>query len=91
LGSQAGLYRFEPRTKEVAHFEAMTVLVASMMLGKNGRLWIGSLQDGIIWFDTETETVVRQISHDAANPHSLNGDAIQVLYKDAAMTSDRDV
>lgn len=82
FGGTTGLYRFDPQTMQMTHFDGIHTLES--LLWDGNRLWIGTHNNGLILFDPQTETIVQQIQADATNPQGLSSNTISAIYQDAA-------
>lgn len=91
IGSQSGLFGLNLRNNTVVHhFQQETYndsslddLITSLMLDGRGSLWIGTAQNGVIVFDTETYEYIR-IRNQYDDPLSLSNNQIYSLYEDDA-------
>lgn len=89
LGTADGLNKYDNYTKRFKHFLTEADLdspythtnIFAVVRGPLNHLWIGCRQ-GLILFNTTSESIVKRYTHDALNPESLPNDAIKVLYKD---------
>ena len=89
MGTQAGLIRYDGyRLRKFAHSAQDSSSVAAdyvqaIAAAKDGRVWIGTANDGISVFDPATERF-EHIRHDPGQPDSLGAGRINAMVLDAA-------
>ncbi len=87
IGTQSGLLRYDGyRFRRFAHrasdpFSLAGDYVRSLLLAKDGRIWVGTLSDGISVFDPASERF-ENFRHDEKVPASLSGGIIWALAND---------
>jgi signal transduction histidine kinase/ligand-binding sensor domain-containing protein len=91
LGTQGGLYRFDPATKTYTGYRHDAVnpnslsddTIFGMQFDRSGILWIATDGGGLDRFDPATSafTIYR---HDPHNPHTITGDNLLALIVDHA-------
>jgi ligand-binding sensor domain-containing protein len=87
IGTQAGLvrydgYRFRKFIPNAADPLSLAgYFISSLLVTKDGRLWVGTLSDGISVFDPASERF-EHFRHDEKAPHSVGGGRIWALAND---------
>ncbi len=88
IGTQGGLLRYDGyRFRKFAHnasdpFSLAGDYVNALLATGDGRLWVGTLSDGVSVFDPATERF-EHFRHDAKKPDSLGGGPISDITQDA--------
>jgi diguanylate cyclase (GGDEF)-like protein len=88
IGTQDGLVRYDGYHYKVYHAHpgdphALSgSYVRSLLVARDGRLWVGTISGGVSVFDPRTEQFT-QYRHDAAKPDSLANDRVESLTEDA--------
>ena len=89
IGTQDGLVRYDGYSYKVYQQKSNDATslggsyIRSLFVARDGRLWVGSISDGVSVFDPHTEKFTRY-RHDAAHSNSLANDRVE------AITQDRD-
>ena len=89
MGTQAGLIRYDGyRLRKFVHNaqdpgSIAADYVQAIASAKDGRVWVGTANDGISVFDPATERF-EHIRHDPKRPDSLNAGRINAMALDAA-------
>ena len=87
IGTQSGLirydgYRFRRFARKTGDpFSLVGDYITSLSFAKDGRLWIGTISDGISVFDPASERF-ENFQHDEKIPDSLSGGTISALAED---------
>ena len=87
IGTQDGLVRYDGYTFKVYQPKSgdPTSLsgsyIRSICVAKDGRLWVGSISDGLSIFDPRTEKFT-QFRHDATRQNSLAHDHVEAIAED---------
>jgi len=88
IGTQDGLVRYDGYHYKVYHAHpgdphALSgSYVRSLLVARDGRLWVGTISGGVSVFDPRTEQFT-QYRHDASKPDSLANDRVESLAEDA--------
>jgi diguanylate cyclase (GGDEF)-like protein len=83
LGSQSGLLRFEPKTQRIEKIslgDAAANFVNRITPSGHGTLWLGT-GNGLVEYDPKLG-ILRKFHHDALDPNSLAGNAVNTLLVD---------
>ncbi len=57
--------------------------LSSIQAGQNSILWLTTLNNGLIKFDTESYTVKQTYTHDPSDPNSIGSDRLNTLERDS--------
>ncbi len=85
VGTDNGLYRYDPRYGKFKHFPhplLNSFWVGHLLQDRNGYIWTGNWQIGLNRLDPKTG-VYTTFRHDPTVPGSIGGTAISGLYEDA--------
>lgn len=84
IGTRNGLYRFEMKTNSFVNIPEIPAecFVHSIMEDRNGLLWIGTLGNGLYWYDPVNETS-KNVLHDPADKNSLSSNSVINLFEDS--------
>jgi diguanylate cyclase (GGDEF)-like protein len=89
IGTQDGLVRYDGYHYKVYHprpgdpHALSGSYVRSLLVARDGRLWVGTISGGVSVFDPRTEQFT-QYRHDAVRPDSLANDRVESLVEDAS-------
>ena len=87
IGTQAGLVRYDGyafRTFTADPNDAASLsgaYVRSLMVAKDGRIWIGTFASGVSIYDPATDRFTR-LRHNPSNPNSLAQDRVEHIVED---------
>jgi ligand-binding sensor domain-containing protein/signal transduction histidine kinase/DNA-binding response OmpR family regulator len=76
-------YQFFPLPSDEV-FAPQNNIIKALMKDRNGRLWIGTHDEGIHLFDPETRQFVGRYQHQPHDRTSLSSNIINVIYEDQA-------
>ena len=86
IATTGGLSRLDTETDEITRvtldIDGETQISArSLLIGRNGILWIGTTNNGLLRFDTESGAVTAY-RHDADDPASLSSNRVDTIFQD---------
>lgn len=89
VGTQNGLNRWDPETKEFSHFHHDPAdpyslsenAIHDLEMDADGRLWIGTSGGGLNYYNTENENFYHY-QHDPDDPKSISGNSVLTLFID---------
>ncbi|MBN2485606.1 MAG: hypothetical protein JXB34_06505 [Bacteroidales bacterium] len=87
IGASGGLFRYNTKTKEIAHFAINDSIsgansVKKIITGENNHLWLGTNGGGLHCFNPRTGKVVGFLAS-GTKKGALSDNTIQTMYKDA--------
>lgn len=77
-----GIIKINPRTNTFSTIYKFDVLTHTIHKDKNGFLWVGTREDGLVCFDPEENKVIKQFRSDPKNPKSISGNTIMDIFED---------
>ena len=79
-----GIYFYDPGSNELTNISTLDYQTRGIVTNRfqhsffdrQGRLWLGSFDAGLMLFDVERETVTEHYTHDAEDPQSISSNLI---------------
>lgn len=84
IGTRQGLYQFNPVTRGFDMIQQIpaSCFIHSLMEDKNGLLWVGTMGNGLYYYDINTGKCVN-FTFDAKNKKSVSSNFITTLFEDS--------
>lgn len=85
VGTDQEGYRFDPETETFKRFrykDKVNVIWQVIYQSRDGFIWIGTANAGLLKLDPRSDTIVAAFTHDATNPQSLSNPFVTFIGED---------